>query len=185
MELWSSLLNHHLHERDHTSFADPAGCSSYGARHATCKDKAPRERSTQTTPSRNLTLGVMQSRRSRNSSPARELTSLLSNFRRDPAVLSAPPWTAAKASGTPPGLQAKRGGSGHRPAPAAAVPAIPLVPVAKSWTGTSTHAAQTQAQAGTTRAGTQRHVGLAARACTETSMHAAQTQARTQHKPPE
>ena len=91
--------------------------------------------------------------------------------------------TAAKASGTPPGLQAKRGGSGHRPAPAAAVPAIPLVPVAKSWTGTSTHAAQTQA--GTTRAGTQRHVGLAARACTETSMHAAQTQARTQHKPPE
>ena len=42
MELWSSLLNHHLHERDHTSFADPAGCSSYGARHATCKDKAPR-----------------------------------------------------------------------------------------------------------------------------------------------
>ena len=146
---------------------------------------SPTQRSTQTTPSRNLTLGVMQSRRSRNSSPARELTSLLSNFRRDPAVLSAPPWTAAKASGTPPGLQAKRGGSGHRPAPAAAVPAIPLVPVAKSWTGTSTHAAQTQAQAGTTRAGTQRHVGLAARACTETSMHAAQTQARTQHKPPE
>ena len=108
-----------------------------------------------------------------------------SNFRLDPAVLSAPPWTAAKASGTPPGLQAKRGGSGHRPAPAAAVPAIPLVPVAKAWTGTSTHAAQTQAQAGTTRAGTQRHVGLAARACTETSMHAAQTQARTQHEPPE
>ena len=60
MELWSSLLNHHLHERDNTSFADPAGCSSYGARHATCKDKAPRERSTQTTPSRNLTLGVIR-----------------------------------------------------------------------------------------------------------------------------
>jgi len=70
-----------------------------GALHATGKDKAPRERSTQTTPSRNLTLGVMQSRRSRNSSPARELTSLLSNGRLDPAVLSAPPWTAAKASG--------------------------------------------------------------------------------------
>jgi hypothetical protein len=42
MELWSSLLNHHLHERDNTSFADPAGCSSYGALHATCKDEAPR-----------------------------------------------------------------------------------------------------------------------------------------------
>merc|ERR1712216_211380 len=37
---------------------------------------------------------------------------------------------------------------------------------------------------GQARAGTQRYVGLAARACTETSMHAAQTQARTQHKPP-
>ena len=33
---------YHLHERDNTSFADPAGCSSYGARHATCKDEAPR-----------------------------------------------------------------------------------------------------------------------------------------------
>ena len=42
MELWSSLLNHHLHQRDNTSFADPAGCSSYGALHATCKDEAPR-----------------------------------------------------------------------------------------------------------------------------------------------
>ena len=31
------------------------------------------------------------------------------------------------------------------PAPAAAVPAIPLVPVANSWTCTSAHAAQTQA----------------------------------------
>ena len=124
-------MNHHLHRGHEPAFADPAGCSSYGARHATCKDKAPREKSTQTTPSRNLTLGVMQSRRSRNSSPARELTSLLSNVRRDPAVLSAPPWTAAKASGTPPGLQAKRGGSGHRPAPAAAVPAIPPCPRGK------------------------------------------------------
>ena len=57
MELWSSLLNHHLHRRHESTFADPAGCSSYGARHATCKDKAPRERSTQRTPSRNLTLG--------------------------------------------------------------------------------------------------------------------------------
>ena len=28
MELRSSLLNHHLHERDNTPFADPAGCSS-------------------------------------------------------------------------------------------------------------------------------------------------------------
>ena len=142
---------------------------------------SPMRRSTQTTPSRNLTLGVMQSLRSRNSSPAREYlpslgfpprpgcpssstlvaaSSLLSDFRLDPSVLPAPPCL---------------GGS-------AAVPAIPLVPVASSWTGTSTHAAQTQA--GTTRAGTQRHVGLAERACTETSMHAAQTQARTQHKPP-
>ena len=34
MELWSSLLNHHLHERDNTSFADPAGCSADGALHA-------------------------------------------------------------------------------------------------------------------------------------------------------
>ena len=57
MELWSSLLNHHLHRGLEPAFADPAGCSSYGARHATCKLKAPRERSTQTTPSRNLTLG--------------------------------------------------------------------------------------------------------------------------------
>ena len=60
MELWSSLLNHHLHRGLEPAFADPAGCSSYGARHATCKIKAPRERSTQTTPSRNLTVGVMQ-----------------------------------------------------------------------------------------------------------------------------
>ena len=60
MELWSSLFNHHLHRGLEPAFADPAGCSSYGARHATCKIKAPRERSTQTTPSRNLTLGVMQ-----------------------------------------------------------------------------------------------------------------------------
>jgi hypothetical protein len=35
---WSSLFKHHLHERDNTSFADPAGCSSYGAPHATCKE---------------------------------------------------------------------------------------------------------------------------------------------------
>ena len=34
---WSPLFNHHLHERDNTSFADPAGCSSCGAPHATCK----------------------------------------------------------------------------------------------------------------------------------------------------
>jgi hypothetical protein len=43
MELWSSLLNHHLHRGHQSTFADPAGCSSYGARHATCKDKAPRK----------------------------------------------------------------------------------------------------------------------------------------------
>ena len=55
--LMCSLFNHHLHQRHKNSFADPAGCSSYGALHATCKDKAPRERSTQRTPSRNLTLG--------------------------------------------------------------------------------------------------------------------------------
>ena len=36
MELWSSLLNHHLHRGHEPAFADPAGCSSYGARHATC-----------------------------------------------------------------------------------------------------------------------------------------------------
>jgi hypothetical protein len=41
MELWSSLLNHHLHQRHQNSFADLAGCSSYGARHATCKEEAP------------------------------------------------------------------------------------------------------------------------------------------------
>ena len=51
------LFNHHLHRGHGSAFADPAGCSSYGARHATCTDKAPRERSTQTTPSRNLTVG--------------------------------------------------------------------------------------------------------------------------------
>ena len=39
MELWSILLNHHLHERDNTSCADPADCSSYGAPHATCRTK--------------------------------------------------------------------------------------------------------------------------------------------------
>ena len=27
MELWSSLLNHHLHRRHESTFADPAGCS--------------------------------------------------------------------------------------------------------------------------------------------------------------
>ena len=27
------LFNHHLHQSDHVSFADPAGCSSYGAPH--------------------------------------------------------------------------------------------------------------------------------------------------------
>ena len=102
-----------------------------------------------------------QGRENKRTSVDLAASSLLSDFRLDPSVLPAPPCL---------------GGS-------AAVPAIPLVPVASSWTGTSTHAAQTQA--GTTRAGTQRHVGLAARACTETSMHAAQTQARTQHKPPE
>jgi hypothetical protein len=44
MELWSNLLIHHLHQRHQNSFADPAGCSSYGALHATCKDEeeAPR-----------------------------------------------------------------------------------------------------------------------------------------------
>ena len=38
------------------------------------------------------------------------------------------------------------------PAPAAAVPAIPLVPVANSWTCTSAHAAQTQASTTATTA---------------------------------
>ena len=37
LELESFLFNHHLHQSDHVSFADPAGCSSYGAPHATCK----------------------------------------------------------------------------------------------------------------------------------------------------
>ena len=45
MELWSILFNHHLHWGHEPAVADPAGCSSYGARHATCTDKAPRERS--------------------------------------------------------------------------------------------------------------------------------------------
>ena len=54
------LLNHHLHRGHGSTSADPAGCSANGALHATCKDYAPRKRSTQTTPSRNLTLGVMQ-----------------------------------------------------------------------------------------------------------------------------
>ena len=27
LELWSILFNHHLHQSDHVSFADPAGCS--------------------------------------------------------------------------------------------------------------------------------------------------------------
>ena len=27
MELWSSLLIHHLHRRHESTFADPAGCS--------------------------------------------------------------------------------------------------------------------------------------------------------------
>ena len=68
--LWSTgvgvlLFNHHLHQSDHVSFADPAGCSSYRAPHATCKDEAPTHRSTQTTPSRDLTLGVMHRPRGR------------------------------------------------------------------------------------------------------------------------
>jgi hypothetical protein len=29
MELWSSLLNHHLHRGHGSTFADPAGCSPY------------------------------------------------------------------------------------------------------------------------------------------------------------
>jgi hypothetical protein len=33
MELWSTLLNHHLHRGHESAFADPAGCSSYGALH--------------------------------------------------------------------------------------------------------------------------------------------------------
>ena len=36
---WIPLFNHHLHQSDHVSFSDPAGCSSYGARHATCRMK--------------------------------------------------------------------------------------------------------------------------------------------------
>ena len=51
MELWSVLLIHHLHWRHESTFADPAGCSSYGARHATCTDKAPRERALAKSPS--------------------------------------------------------------------------------------------------------------------------------------
>ena len=97
-------------------------------------------------------------------------TSLLADFRLDPSVLPPPPWWLL-----PPFSLISA-------STRLSFQLIPLVPVASSWTGTSTHAAQTQA--GTTRAGTQRHVGLFARACTETSMHAAQTQARTQHKPP-
>jgi hypothetical protein len=42
--------DHHLHWGHQPAVADPAGCSSYGARHATFKDKAPHKRSTQTTP---------------------------------------------------------------------------------------------------------------------------------------
>ena len=39
---WSPLFKHHLHRRHGSTFADPAGCSAYGALHATCKDEAPR-----------------------------------------------------------------------------------------------------------------------------------------------
>jgi hypothetical protein len=35
---WSPLINHHLHRRHESTFADPAGCSANGALHATCKD---------------------------------------------------------------------------------------------------------------------------------------------------
>ena len=62
-------------------------------------------------------------------SPLLATPSRLADVHLDPAVLPAPPCL---------------GGS-------AAVPAIPLGPVASSWTGMSTHAAQTQV--GTTRAG--------------------------------
>ena len=148
---------------------------------------SPTQRSTQTTPSRNLTLGVMQLATVRSPEPVG--VKWLPPQAREPLQTIIPagqkPRQGRQWKGGPRGRFC-HDGSRRVPccpaAPAAAVPAISLVPVASSWTSTSTHAAQTQA--GTTRGSTQRHVGLAARTCTETSMHAAQTQARTQHKPP-
>ena len=142
---------------------------------------SPTQRSTQTTPSRDLTLGVMQLVTLRSPGPAGRLHAR-------PKMTPGSHWTmhvTPHRRGEPRGQHPPDKGKLRAPeGPLRRAPArlAPCCLVASSCTGTSTHAAQTQA--GMTQAGTQRHVGLAARACIDTSMHAAETQARTQHKPP-
>ena len=124
-------------------------------------------RSTQTTPSRDLTLGVK----------AREPPQTIS-----PEVCSSPPGKTERRGTLSGGFATMCEGHRTHGSTTTSFSAPCFKPCRRACTGTSTHAAQTQA--GMTQAGTQRHVGLAARACIDTSIHAAQTQARTQHKPP-
>ena len=125
------------------------------------------QRSTQTTPSRDLTLG----------GKAREPPQTIS-----PEVCASPPGKTERRGTLSGGFATMCEGHRTHGSTTTSFSAFclkPCCPVVRACTGTSTHASQTQA--GMTQAGTQRHVGLAARACIDTSTHAAQ--ARTQHRP--